>query len=232
MMMHSPTSDNSQRSNDNTIPRGMVKDLWKNYRSAVFETFPDMEFEKQHVHWTNEKDVHLTADLYSGQHFIKSRHVDIWDDKLNIHNNVIYPKTGHNLPCFGMDLMGFSEKKVIIVFDFQHPVENFLLKVPPLPKTEETYRFFEKGNHFSDNIFVRYCRMEHVNTYLPTFKYYLSLYKEMIDNAKPTGTDTSLYKDFDSYMIRLDPISGYLSSSFGKEESEKLIKEFFFSYAE
>ena len=221
-MMHSPTLDNSQRSND----------LWKNYRSVVFETFPDLKFEKQHVHWTNKKDVHLTADLYSGQYFIKSRHVDIWDDKLNIHNNVIYPKTGHNLPCFGMDLMGFSEKKVIIVFDFQHPVENFLLKVPPLPKTEETYRFFEKGNHFSDNIFVRYCKMEHVNTYLPTFKYYLSLYKEMIDNAKPTGTDTSLYKDFDSYMIRLDPISGYLSSSFGKEESEKLIKEFFFSYAE
>ena len=210
----------------------MHNDLWAGYRSAVFDTFPDLKFEKQHESWTNKRGVNLTADLYSGKYFIKSRHVDIWDEKLNIHNNVIYPKTGHNLPCFGMDLMGFSEKNVIIVFDFQHPVENFLLKVPPLPKTEETYRFFEKGNHFSDNIFVRYCKMEHVNTYLPTFKYYLSLYKEMIDNAKPTGTDTSLYKDFDSYMIRLDPISGYLSSSFGKEESEKLIKEFFFSYAE
>ena len=210
----------------------MHNDLWAGYKSAVFDTFPDLKFEKQHESWTNKRGVNLTADLYSGKYFIKSRHVNIWDEKLNIHNNVIYPKTGHNLPCFGMDLMGFSEKKVIIVFDFQHPVENFLLKVPPLPKTEETYRFFEKGNHFSDNIFVRYCDMEHVNTYLPTFKYYLSLYKEMIDNAKPTGTDTSLYKDFDSYMIRLDPISGYLSSSFGKEESEKLIKEFFFSYAE
>ena len=210
----------------------MHNDLWAGYKSAVFDTFPDLKFEKQHESWTNKRGVNLTADLYSGKYFIKSRHVDIWDEKLNIHNNVIYPKTGHNLPCFGMDLMGFSEKKVIIVFDFQHPVENFLLKVPPLPKTEETYRFFEKGNHFSDNIFVRYCKMEHVNTYLPTFKYYLSLYKEMIDNAKPTGIDTSLYKDFDSYMIRLDPISGYLSSSFGKEESEKLIKEFFFSYAE
>ena len=221
MMMHSPTSDNSLRSND----------IWKNYRSAVFETFPDLKFEKQHVHWTNKKDVHLTADLYSGQYFIKSRHVDIWDDKLNIHNNVIYPKTGANLPCFGMDLMGFFEKKVIIVFDFQHPVENYLLDVPPLPKTEETYRFFEPGNHFSNNIFVRYCEMSQVDTYLSTFKYYLSLYKEMIDKAKPTGTDTSLYKDFDSYMIRLDPISGYLSNAFGKEESEKLIKEFFFSYA-
>ena len=220
-MMHSPTSDNSQRSND----------LWKNYRSVVFETFPDLKFEKQHVHWTNKKDVHLTADLYSGQYFIKSRHVDIWDDKLNIHNNVIYPKTGANLPCFGMDLMGFFEKKVIIVFDFQHPVENYLLDVPPLPKTEETYRFFEPGNHFSNNIFVRYCEMSQVDTYIPTFKYYLSLYKEMIEKAKPTGTDTSLYKDFDSYMIRFDPISGYLSNAFGKEESEKLIREFFFSYA-
>ena len=210
----------------------MHNDLWAGYRSAVFDTFPDLKFEKQHESWTNKRGVNLTADLYSGKYFIKSRHVDIWDEKLNIHNNVIYPKTGNNLPCFGMDLMGFNEKKVIIVFDFQHPVENFLLKVPPLPKTEETYRFFEKGNHFSDNIFVRYCKMEHVNTYLPTFKYYLSLYKKMIDEAKPTGTDTSLYKDFDSYMIRLDPISGYLSSSFGKEESEKLIKEFFFSYAE
>ena len=206
--------------------------LWDGYKGAVLDTFPDMVFESNHTTWKNKRDVNLTADLYTGKHFIKSRHVDIWDGKnLNIHNNIIYPKTGHNLPCFGMDLMGFSEKKVIIVFDFQHPVEKFLLQVPPLPKTTETYRFFEKGNHFSDNIFVRYCEIDGVDTFLPTFKYYLSLYKEMIDKAQPTGTDTSLYKDFDSYMIKLDPISGYLSSAFGKDESEQLIKEFFFSYA-
>ena len=108
--------------------------LWKNYQEAVFETFPDLTFEKQHVHWINKRGVNLTADLYSGKHFIKSRHVDIWDEKINIHNNVIYPKTGHNLPCFGMDLMGFFEKKVIIVFDFQHPVEKYLLSIPDLPK--------------------------------------------------------------------------------------------------
>ena len=207
-------------------------DLWKNYRTAVSDAFPDIEFVERHAEWTNDKGINLTADLYKGKHFIKSRHVDIWDGKnLNIHNNIIYPKTGHNLPCFGMDLMGFSEKRVVIVFDFQHPVENYLLKVPPLPQTTETYRFFEHGNHFSDNIFVRYCKMDGVETFLPTFKYYLSLYKEMIDKAQPTGTDTSLYKDFDSYMIRLDPISGYLSNRFGKKESEQLIKEFFFSYA-
>ena len=209
-----------------------MNDLWKNYRKVVFDTFPDLKFENQHANWENKKGTKLTADLYSGKYFLKSRHVDIWDGKnLSIHNNIIYPKTGHNVPCFGMDLMGFSEKKVIIVFDFQHPVENFLLQVPPLPQTTETYRFFEKGNHFSDNIFVRYCEADGVDTFLPTFKYYLSLYKDMIEEAKPTGEDTSCYKDFDSYMIRLDPISGYLGSAFGKEESKQLIEEFFFSYA-
>ena len=205
--------------------------LWKNYQEAVFETFPDLTFEKQHVHWINKRGVNLTADLYSGKHFIKSRHVDIWDEKINIHNNVIYPKTGHNLPCFGMDLMGFFEKKVIIVFDFQHPVEKFLFSHPDLPKATGTYRFFEPGNHFSENIYVEYCTMSEVDDHLPMFKKYLSVYKKMLDDAQPTGEDTSLYNDFDKYMIKLDPISGYLSNSFGKEESEKLIKEFFFSYA-
>ena len=53
----------------------------------------------------------------------------------------------------------------------------------------------------------------------------------MLNEHQPIGTDTTQYVDFDRYMIRLDPISGYLSSRFGKEESQTLIKEFFFSYA-
>ena len=200
-------------------------DLWKNYKEALWETFPDFEKQPVWADWTGKGGTRLTATVYTNDYFIKSREVDIWDDKSSIYNNILYPKCGANgwagnLPCFGMDLMGFNENRVIIVFDFQHPVEHYLMSVPGLPKTTETYRFFEPGNHFSDNIFVRYCEMDMVDTYLPTFKYYLSLYKEMIEEAKPTGEDTSLYKDFDSYMIRLDPISGYLGSAFGKEESE------------
>jgi len=206
-------------------------DLWVNYKKVLDDVFPEFKFDSRWCEWKGKGDLTLTADIFTAPHFIKSRRVDIYNEKSDIYNNVIYPKTGANLPCFGMDLMGFFEKKVIIVFDFQHPVENYVLNVPPLPKAEGTYRFFEPGNHFSENIFVRYCEMSQVDVYLPTFKYYLSLYKKMIDEAKPTGTDTSLYKDFDKYMIRLDPISGYLSNAFGKEESEKLIKEFFFSYA-
>ena len=174
----------------------------------------------------------MTADNYTAPHFIKSRQVDIRSDKTDIYNNVMYPKTGHNLPCFGMDLMGFFHKKVIIVFDFQHPVENYVLNVPPLPKADKTYRFFEMGNHFSENIFVRYCNMDEVDTYVPTFRYYLTLYREMIDKAQPTGEDTTQYKDFDAYMKRLDPILGYLTGNFGKENANRMMDEFFFPYAD
>ena len=207
-------------------------DLWKNYKKTLNEIFPEFEFESRWCEWKNKKDLTLTADIYTAPHFIKSRQVDIYDDKSDIYNNVIYPKTGSNLPCFGMDLMGFHEKKVIIVFDFQHPVEKFVLNVPPLPKADKTYRFFEMGNHFSENIFVRYCDFDGVDTFVPTFRYYLTLYREMIDAAQPTGTDTSEYKDFDSYMKKLDPILGYMSSKFGKDKANLMMDEFFFSYAE
>jgi hypothetical protein len=130
-----------------------------------------------------------------------------------------------------MDLMGMSDKRVVIVFDFQHPVEKYLFYTPDLPKVEGTYRFFEAGNHFSDNLVVRYCKPDEVDEHLPLFEKYLRFYKNMLGENKPIGNDTSEYIDFDEYMIRLDPISGYLANRFGKEESQTLIKEFFFSYA-
>ena len=210
----------------------MKSNLWENYRNALWETFPD--FEKTTplwADWKGKRGTNLTATVYTHEHFIKAREVDIWDDTSSIYNNILYPKTGSNLPCFGMDLMGFSESKVIIVFDFQHPVEKYVYEVESLPYAEKEYRFFEMGNHFSKNIYVRYCKAEEVDDYLPMFTTYLLYYKQLIDKWKPTGEDTTHYHDFDKYMIKLDPISGYLGSAFGKEESEQLIKEFFFSYA-
>ena len=209
----------------------MNGNLWKNYRDVLWETFPDFQRQPIWADWTGKKGTRLTAQVYTHEHFIKAREVDIWDDTTSVYNNILYPKTGSNLPCFGMDLMGFSENKVIIVFDFQHPVENYVYEVESLPYAEKEYRFFEMGNHFSKNIYVRYCKADEVNDYLPMFKTYLIWYKHLIDEGKPTGEDTTHYHDFDKYMIKLDPISGYLGSAFGKEESEQLIKEFFFSYA-
>ena len=202
--------------------------LWEQYKDALHESISLLDNEVW-GQWES-KGMSLQAKTYSNPNLIKSREVEIWNDKCCIYNNILYPKTGSNLPCFGMDLMGFSEKKVIIVFDFQHPVENYLYSVEGLPKAEKDYRFFEKGNHFSENIFVRYCKMEEVNAFVSTFKEYLTKYKDMLELEKPTGNDTSFYEDFDAYMTRLDPVSGFLTGKFGKEKADSLVNDFLFTY--
>ena len=189
-----------------------------------------MKIEGSWANWEG-KGTYLNAITHSHPHFLNSRQLDITDGKhADIFNCIAYPKTGSNLPCFGMDLMAFSEKKVIVVFDFQHPKENYPYRVGGLPIATEDYRFFEKGNHFSDNIFVRYCKPDEVNKHLDMFKLYLTKYVDMIELEKPTGTDTSVYKDFDAYMTKLDPVGGYLAAKFGKEKADSLVNDFLFEY--
>jgi len=203
--------------------------IWKKYIDALEETFPDLKVEEQWAKWEG-KDAHLIANLRYGKNFIKAREAHITDPRSDIYNTILYPKTGADLPCFGMDLMKFSEKKVIIVFDFQHPRENYLYSVDSLPKDDGKYRFFEMGNHFSENIYVRYCKPEEVNDYLPMFKTYLIWYKHIVDEANPTGLDTSVYADFDKYMTKLDPVRGYLKGKFGEEKSESFVNDFLFCF--
>ena len=204
--------------------------IWSNYKKVLHETFPLHNASGSVWAQWEGKGTSLLARTYTNQYFIKAREVEIWDDRSCIYNNIIYPKTGSNLPCFGMDLMGFFEKKVIVVFDFQHPTENYLFSVDGLPKGKGDYRFFEPGNHFSENIYIQYCTMSEVDDYLGMFTEYLLKYKEMVDEAKPTGMDTSVYKDFDTYMTKLDPVKGYLSGKFGAEKSESLVNDFLFCY--
>ena len=52
----------------------------------------------------------------------------------------------------------------------------------------------------------------------------------MVELEKPTGTETSEYKDFDAYMTKLDPVAGYLSGKFGKDKAESLVNDFLFTY--
>ena len=204
--------------------------LWKKYKDVLHETFPlHNGVGSVWAEWESKRTF-LTAKTYTTPHIIKSREVEIWSDKSCIYNNIIYPKTGSNLPCFGMDLMAFNEKRVIIVFDFQHPVEKYLFSVEGLPKADKEYRFFEMGNHFSENIYVRYTTFDKVDEHLEMFTNYLTKYKDMLELEKPTGVDTSVYKDFDAYMTKLDPVGGYLTGKFGKEKAESLVNDFLFCY--
>ena len=203
-------------------------DLWEQYKNALHETISLLDDEVW-GEWES-KGMSLQAKTYSHPNLIKSREVEIWNDKCCIYNNILYPKTGSNLPCFGMDLMAFNEKRVIIVFDFQHPVEKYLFSVEGLPKADKEYRFFEMGNHFSENIYVRYTTFDKVDEHLEMFTNYLTKYRDMLELEKPTGVDTSVYKDFDAYMTKLDPVGGYLTGKFGKEKAESLVNDFLFCY--
>ena len=203
--------------------------IWQNYISAYRSLLP-MKIEGMWAGWEG-KGTHLNAITHSHPHFLKSRQVDITDGKnVDIFNCIAYPKTGSNLPCFGLDLMKFSPKKIIIVFDFQHPTTNYLFSVDGLPKHEGDYRFFEPGNHFSENIYIRYCTPEDVDEHLDMFKLYLTKYVDMVELEKPTGTDTSVYNDFDAYMTKLDPVGGFLAGKFGADKADRLVNDFLFSY--
>ena len=203
--------------------------LWDNYRNTLFSIFPDLEYGDTWARWEG-KGTSLIAKTYTNPNIIKAREVDIWSDKSCIYNNIIYPKTGADLPCFGMDLMGFNENRVIIVFDFQHPREKYSFSVDGLPKHKGDYRFFEPGNHFSENIYIAKCKSNEVDNHLEMFTTYLTKYRDMIELKKPIGIDTNQYKDFDTYMTKLDPVAGYLSGKFGKESAESLVNDFLFTY--
>ena len=203
--------------------------IWQNYISAYRSLLP-MKIEGLWAGWEG-KGTHLNAITHCHPDFLKSRQVDITDGKnVDIFNCIAYPKTGSNLPCFGLDLMKFSPKKIIIVFDFQHPTENYLFSVDGLPKHEGDYRFFEPGNHFSENIYIRYCTPEDVDEHLDMFKLYLTKYVDMVELEKPTGTDNSVYNDFDAYMTKLDPVGGFLAGKFGADKADRLVNDFLFSY--
>ena len=204
--------------------------LWEKYKDVLHDTISlHNGVDSVWANWKG-KETYLTAKTYTNPYIIKSREVEIWNEKTCIYNNIIYPKTGSNLPCFGMDLMGFNENRVIIVFDFQHPVENFEYSIPGLPVYEGDYRFFEIGNHFSKNIYIAKCSMEEVDEHLDMFKTYLTNFKFMLELERPTGIDTSEYKDFDAYMTKLDPVSGYLKGKFGADKAESLVNDFLFCY--
>ena len=209
--------------------------FWGKYHKILFD-YLDIEekYYNRHIH----NDITLDSILYEGEYIKKARVTDISQGVSSIYNNIIYPKTGKNLPCLGMDLMAFFQNKVIITFDFQHPLEYYDFDHEIVKENMGEYagntkeiRFFDPGNHFSRYVFVRKCHMDQIEDYLPDFEKYVSTYAKLLENAKPTEENVTEFSDFDKYMLKLDPVSGYMSSNFGKEFGEKYTNEFLFEYA-
>ena len=209
--------------------------FWGKYHKILFDY---LDIEEKYYNRHTHNDITLDSILYDGEYIKKARVTDISQGVSSIYNNIIYPKTGKNLPCLGMDLMAFFQNKVIITFDFQHPLEYYDFDHEIVRENMGEYagntkeiRFFEPGNHFSRYVFVRKCHMDQIEDYLPDFEKYVSTYAKLLENAKPTEKNVTEFSDFDKYMLKLDPVSGYMSSNFGKEFGEKYTNEFLFEYA-
>tara|TARA_B100000073_G_scaffold345794_1_gene355635 strand:+ start:44 stop:694 length:651 start_codon:yes stop_codon:yes gene_type:complete len=211
--------------------------MWNEYQDFLVKTL-NLKVEEDSKIWIHGPK--LKSKLYSGDHILKSRETIIDDGKTKIYNNIVYPKTGENLPCFGMDLMCFFEKKVIVVWDFQHPTPKYDFDHPVISyllpdmydNTSDDIRFFEPGNHFSRFVYVRKCTVDDIKKHLINFKRYVSAYEELLYFARPKETDNKVYKKFDQYMLDLDPVIGYMASKFGKDFSEDYVNNFLFSYAD
>lgn len=211
------------------------KNLWEQYQSKLIN---GLELSLQ-THDTYEINNNIVdSNLYGGDFYIKSRETIVTTEGSSIYNNIVYPKTGCNLPCFGVDLMAFFEKKVIIVFDFQHPSENYDFDDDIVKQSLGDYkdntkeiRFFQPGNHFSRYIYVRKCTVHEIGNYLDDFSKYVLTYNKLVQNSKPIEVDESIYVDFDTYMHKLDPVSGFMESRFGKEFAKSYVDNFLFPYA-
>jgi hypothetical protein len=209
--------------------------FWGKYHEILFDYLDlNKTYSETHTH----KDIVMDSMLYTGKYIKKARITDISHGSSSIYNNIIYPKTGKNLPCLGMDLMAFFEKKVIITFDFQHPKEHYDFDHEIVRENMGEYldntkeiRFFEPGNHFSRYVFVRKCHMDEIEQYLPDFEKYISTYAKLLEEFQPIEENTSEFIKFDQYMLKLDPVSGYMQSNFGKEFGDKYTHEFLFEYA-
>ena len=94
--------------------------IWKNYKQVLHDNISlHNEVGSVWAQWEGKK-TSLLAKTYTNKYLLKSREVEIWSDTSCIYNNILYPKTGSNLPCFGMDLMGFNPNRVIIAVSYTH----------------------------------------------------------------------------------------------------------------
>ena len=95
--------------------------FWQKYHDILIKY---LTLENTYSQETVQNDSKLESFLYQGEYILKSRVTNITKGSTSIYNNILYPKTGKNLPCLGMDLMAFFKNKVILTFDFQHPKAN------------------------------------------------------------------------------------------------------------
>lgn len=167
-----------------------------------------------------------------------------------IFNSVIYPSYYYNLPILGIDFLAFSQKKILVVLDFQplfrEPdyIEKYIEPMTPIRAKYKDLaqdlemKFYDANQYFSKNLlFAKTDSESVVNRLFPAFQEYVELYWQLLNEATPVTTSLErdriikAQKDYDQYSAERDPASGLFSSYFGHAWSERFLYEFLFEDA-
>ena len=181
-----------------------------------------------------------------------ARAVCINSPNYSVLNFLIIPHTIYNVPFFGVDFVSLPNSH-LIVLDFQPSLKiqnqynNELLEKLMKLKTrchsslplaqkmsEDVARFFSPGVIWSKLPKDERSDFLIGNNLYPSFKEYLNLYLEILFESKEANIDLQkqlIYgqKNYLKYRRDNDPARPMLSSLFGKQFTESLIKEVLFT---
>ena len=201
----------------------------------------------------SKKNVNLCTWGVTHQTRIKSaRVVCINSPNYSVLNFLIIPNTIYNIPFFGVDFVSLP-KSHLLVLDFQPSLKienqysNELLEQlirlktyyhSSLPLAEQmskdVARFFSPGLIWSKLPKEERSDFLIANQLYSSFKEYLNLYLEILFDSKEVNMDLQKklingQNNYLKYRKDNDPARPMLSSLFGKEFTESLIKEVLFT---
>ena len=169
-------------------------------------------------------------------------------DRLQVLNSVAYPDFKADTPIMGIDLLWFEKKqKLVAILDFQPLVQdqNYFDKYfDGLKKLKnQFFNFHNQKNMFiydSNQYFspwVLFCRgsIHEAQDLLPNiFSPFLNCYWDLEKISYNNNFNISEYQveklqiNYDKYSADKDPAHGLFSGFFGKEWSDRFLKEFLF----
>jgi len=170
-------------------------------------------------------------------------------DRLQVLNSVAYPNEQNDMPIMGIDLLWFEKKqKLVAILDFQPLVQDkeYLDRYfEGLKRLKQYFNEFNsdiKSNIYDPNkyfspwtLFCKGGNFEAENILPKIFSSFLKCYWENLDLSKANENHIKsqevrlLHIDYDKYSAEKDPAHGLFSSFFGKEWSDKYMKEFLFT---
>ncbi len=169
-------------------------------------------------------------------------------DRLQVLNSVAYPQFEIDIPIMGIDLLWFEKtQKLVAILDFQPLIQDqeYLERYFVGLKQLKEY-FIQFNSDIKNNIYdpskyfspwVLFCKggsneatnilpkvfSSFLNCYWANFNLNQDLYKKVESERVRL-----LHIEYDKYSAEKDPAHGLFSGFFGKEWSEKYMKEFLF----